>query len=254
MNSITKNFISASFAAIKIIIESSTTSVEDLEMMCNAPKFQKYITNIDTTYVNIEKIRVDKLTWFCAPNAKAPEKLGFIYMEVIAKDCRTGKPIPGVVFLRGNAVAIDIDVDVMTEDGLVDSSFSIFTKQIRMGSGHMETEIAAGMMDANGDILGVAVKEINEETGLVVPNIHEMTYLGEMQPSVGGTHEQISLFYWKTKISQAQFQEMKTKIYGKEDENETIQLILVPCKEKDHFIAKSGDAKAMCARFLENNL
>ena len=237
-------------ANITVEIESSVVPTEQLEMMCKSMKFIKYMNGIDFTIIDVQKIRVDKLTWFCAPSAMSPEKLGFIYMEVMSTDKRNGKPVPGVVFLRGNAVAVDIDIDVLDENGVIVTTVTPFTKQIRMGSGRMETELPAGMCDSNGDIFGVAMKEIEEETGLKVPNVSEMIHRGKMTPSVGGTHESIDIFYWKTSVSVAQYEEMKTKIYGNAEENETIQLELVDNRYKDFFIISTGDAKAMCAAFF----
>ena len=247
-----KKMFSTTFtlANITLAIESTVVPTEQLEMMCKSMKFIKYINGIDFTMIDVQKIRVDKLTWFCAPSAIAPEKLGFIYMEVISTDKRNGKPIPGVVFLRGNAVAIDIDIDVIDENGSIIETVTPFTKQIRMGSGKMEIELPAGMCDSNGDIFGVAMKEIEEETGLKVPNSSEMIHRGAMNPSVGGTQEKIDIFYWKTSVSVAQYQEMRTKIYGNPEENETIQLVLVEKRYKDMYVISTGDAKAMCARFF----
>ncbi len=239
-------------------IESLAVCTKHLECMCKSMKFMEYMEGIDSQLIDVKKIRVDKLTWFCAPQAISPEKLGFVYMELTSIDKRTGKPIPGVVFLRGNSVVIYLEVDVISRDKTVIDTFVPFTKQLRMGSGKLEIELPAGMCDANGDVSGVAIKEIKEETGLSIPNAKHMLQLGatsrginpNKKPSIGGTQEEQTYFYCKLSVSVEEYEEMRTKVYGCEQENETILLELVSLRDLDDFIRKTGDMKAMTARYL----
>lgn len=104
------------------------------------------------------------------------------------------------------------------------SAYFIMCRQLRFPVGGYTLEAPAGMMDASADISGVMMKEIAEETGLVVPNAAELIDLGRFIPSAGGCDESIRLFAWNTELSKEAFDEITRKIHGAADENETIYL------------------------------
>jgi ADP-sugar diphosphatase len=162
-------------------------------------------------------------------------------MELDATDKRSNQPVPGIIFLRGDAVAVYIIIEVE------DTRYVILTKQIRAPLGKLIEEIPAGMMDADNNFTGVAIKEISEETGLDAPNFRDLIPLGDIIPSAGGCDEKIKLFLWKTKIKKELLEQMKTKIYGAENENESIKLVFIPFEEYENELLKIGDVKAICA-------
>jgi len=104
------------------------------------------------------------------------------------------------------------------------SAYFIMCRQLRFPVGGYTLEAPAGMMDASADISGVMMKEIAEETGLVVPNAAELIDLGRFIPSAGGCDESIRLFAWNTELSKEAFDEITRKIHGATEENETIYL------------------------------
>jgi ADP-sugar diphosphatase len=170
-------------------------------------------------------------------------------MELIATDRRNGKPVAGVTFLRGNAVAVYLRVVVEGK------KFVLLTKQMRVPLGALVQEIPAGMMDASSNFAGVVMNEITEETGLPAPKIDELIPLGEpIVPSGGGCDERIQLFFWETEISGRTFRQMKKKIYGNEYENESIQLVFIPEEEYEHALFTLGDVKAICAHHFAKQL
>ena len=131
----------------------------------------------------------------------------------------------------------------------------LLTKQMRVPQGRLVEEIPAGMMDSNNCFAGVAMKEITEETGLIAPSVNELILLGEkIIPSAGGCDEQIQLFFWQTTISPYLLEQMKNKIYGAEDENESIQLVFVPIENYEDKLLVMGDVKAICAHQFAKQL
>jgi ADP-sugar diphosphatase len=220
-----------------------------LQTIILAPKFQNYIDSLDRNILEITSLRIDVVKWFCNPSKPEPTKLGFLYMELIAKDKRTLLPVPGVVFLRGNAVAVYVIVIVEGK------KYVLLTKQMRVPLGRLVEEIPAGMMDSNNCFVGVAMKEISEETGLNPPKISELILLGEpIIPSAGGCDEQIQLFFWQTSVTSQLLQQMKRKIYGAQDENESIQLVFVPFEKYEDKLLTMGDVKAICAHQFAKKL
>lgn len=226
-----------------INVFSNDASVQaHLPTIVKAPKLAKYIACLDKRLLDITGLRIDAVKWFCNPNTPDPNKLGFLYMELLATDIRNGKPVPGVVFLRGAAVAVYLRVDVEGK------KYVVLTRQIRAPIGGLLDEIPAGMMDDKSCFAGVAMKEIEEETGLVAPSAHCLTPLGApIVPSAGGCDEEIQLYFWETRVKPEIMEKMKAKIFGAEDENESIRLIFIPVDEYENYLLYMGDVKAICA-------
>lgn len=66
------------------------------------------------------------------------------------------KPLPSYVFLRGGAVTVLV---------LVNGKM-LLVRQYRVPVQRYNLEAPAGMLDEEGDFIGVAAKEIHEETGI----------------------------------------------------------------------------------------
>jgi len=232
---------SVTFNGIYIFSDNKSIQTQ-LQIIVMAPKFQNYINSLDRSILEIISLRIDGVKWFCDPDKPDPNKLGFLNMELNAKDKRTTLSVPGVVFLRGNAVAVYVIIDVEGK------KYVLLTKQMRVPLGRLIEEIPAGMMDSNNCFAGVAMKEISEETGLTAPSVNELISLGgQIIPSAGGCDEQIQLFFWQTTVSPDLLEQMKNKIYGAEDENESIQLVFVPFEKYEDKLLVMGDVKAICA-------
>merc|ERR1719356_1724569 len=111
-----------------------------------------------------------------------------------------GKPVPGVVFMRGGAVAILVVLKCK------EKRYTVVVRQPRIPVGKDNLpEIPAGMLDGEGNFAGVAAKELKEETGLNIDEsqLFDLTgaaygeeYQG-MYPSVGATDEFNRLFLFR---------------------------------------------------------
>jgi ADP-sugar diphosphatase len=204
-----------------IPIAGSTPVIDgQIPLILKAPKFKSWFNKLDHTAIDLQSITITDVNWFCAPTVIAPQKLGFLKLTAKVFDQKTGKPIPGIAFIRGDAVAVLIRVIVES------TAYFIMCRQLRFPVGGYTLEAPAGMMDASANISGVMIKEIEEETGLVVPNVGELIDLGRIIPSAGGCDESIHLFAWNTELSKEAFDEITRKIHGAVGENETIYLHL----------------------------
>lgn len=83
-------------------------------------------------------------------------------------------------------------------------------------------EIPAGMCDGSGNLSGIAIKELEEETGLKL-NTSQLTSMGSFLPSVGGCDERVHLFLLEHTISEEEMSAMVQRTYG-ENECEVIRL------------------------------
>ena len=71
---------------------------QSIEFILAAPKVKAYFENINPKHILVSKVTIFHHFMF-SPH------LGFVFMNLSCTDKLTGKPLPGVVFLRGDAVA-----------------------------------------------------------------------------------------------------------------------------------------------------
>ena len=187
--------------------------------------------------------------------------------------------VPGIVFMRGGAVAILV-VLVNQEDG---TEHALLTRQARVPIGWESfPEIPAGMLDGSGNFAGVAAKEMQEETGIVMEprELIDMTGLAYggaandaaaadaspspqtgagaaaaafpgMFPSPGGCDEFIRLFCYRKKLPAAELAALQGKATGLREEGELIKLQVVPLPS---LWRTTSDAKTLSALLLYQNL
>jgi ADP-sugar diphosphatase len=229
-----------------INVYSNDTDVQShFSIIVRSPKLIKFLENLDREFLEFKGLEIYKAKWFCDPKAPVAEKLGFLYMEMFATDTRNGKSVPGVIFLRGDAVAVYMRVIYKRR------RYVVLTKQVRIPAGRITLEIPAGMMDAmKKSFAGVAMQEITEETGISAPDEDSLLHLGKFWPSSGGCDEAIELFYFETEINEEKFNKIQRETYGNENENESIQVILVPEEEYEEVLRTMNDGKAICAHYF----
>lgn len=186
---------------------------DQMDALIVAPKFLNWLNKFEPTMITLRSVTITDLDWFCAPNTPYnPLKLGFVKCSSEAYDFKTGKKIvSSISFIRGNSVAILILVKVLSKDKQNDKDYVLLCEQHRLPIGRKAMEIAAGMMDAEGNILSVVLKEVKEETGFDIKHANELQSLGSYYASPGGSDEAINLFAWTTAISEAEFKECKIK-------------------------------------------
>jgi len=70
----------------------------------------------------------------------------------------------------------------------------VLTKQFRVPIGQYLIEAPAGMIDEEGNFVGVAAKELKEETDIEVSE-KNLKFLGSYYSSPGGSDEEVLLYF-----------------------------------------------------------
>ena len=235
-----------SYKNVSVITEHSHIK-NKLDAIVNSPKFKNWVDNITTEDITIKEFNVTDVDFF---GKVSPEKVGFIKGKCIAFDTKTGNQIlSNIVFCRGNSVAVLIIVTIKESS----QKYILLCKQIRLPVGKVLIEACAGMLD-DGEVLGVVFKEIKEETGFKIKK-NDLIKLGNpIIPSGGGCDENIQLFAWETTITQDEFFDKQSKIFGCQEENESIQLCFYEYDKFDEVLDEIGDVKAECCWRRYKNL
>ena len=228
---------------------------DQIDALIYAPKFIAWLNKFDPKQIVLRSVTITDIDWFS--KEYLPSKLGFVKCASQAYDFNTGKKImSNITFVRGNSVAILIIVRVLHKDYTNDKEYVLLCEQHRLPIGKKAKEIVAGMMDSDGNIISVCLKEVREETGFDISHVDDLQSLGSYYASPGGSDEEIYLFAWKTVISAIDFEKKQKQIYGAAEENEEIKLSFVELEEfKRTIVYEIGDAKAEIAltRYLSKN-
>jgi 8-oxo-dGTP pyrophosphatase MutT (NUDIX family) len=203
---------------------------DQMDALIAAPKFLNWLNKFEPKQITLRSVTITDLDWFS--KGYDPLRLGFVKCSSEAYDFKTGKKImSNISFIRGNSVAILILVKVFAKDKKNDKEYVLLCEQHRLPIGRKAMEIAAGMMEAEGNIISVVLKEVREETGFNIKHEIDLQNLGPYFASPGGSDEAINLFAWNTAISEEKFKEMQNKMYGLKEENEEIKLSFVEMQE-----------------------
>ncbi|OAD78918.1 hypothetical protein PHYBLDRAFT_185390 [Phycomyces blakesleeanus NRRL 1555(-)] len=220
-----------SIANQKVPITGSTP-----EILNKVLKFQPFKDWIQTfnkqpNEMNIHSIEIQSTDIF------GSSKLGFVKFKADVRYKETGKNAPGIVFMRGGSVAVLI---ILKSEGKNTEDKVILTVQPRIAVPSLEfPELPAGMLDGSGQFSGVAAKEIEEETGLIIKDdelidLTELAYGTSWRgvyPSAGGSDEFLRLFVCHKTLSQSDINELEGKLTGLRDHGENITLKLVDLKD-----------------------
>ena len=211
--------------------------------LASAP-FSEWVAHLESGLV-VKSIKMQSIDLF-------GPRVGFV--KFVAEASVGGRPIPGVVFLRGGAVAILV---VLRCAG---ARWVLCVRQPRLACGSRAfLELPAGMLDGSGDFAGVAAKEMAEETGLVL-NANELIDLTALSygdvargvfPSVGASDEYLRLMYYSKEVDPAELASLQGKLAGCAEEGEQISLDLILL---DDLWKVAPDAKTLCALLLYSRL
>ena len=224
------------------ISKSCNITCSTFAKVLTCQKFLDWTERIEK-YVDVEVNAIDiRDVFMFGPN------VGFIVMLVDCKSKKTGQHLPGYVMLRGDAVAILTIVKNTDTSEL----FLILTRQQRLPVGMMIDEIPAGMMDEEQNIKSVALKELEEETGLNHKKAQiQYEHLGKFIPSAGGCDEKLHCGYILFTMSSAEVENLHNQLHGEVGTIESIRLQIIPFTMTA--VIGTLDSKCMCAclMFLE---
>jgi ADP-sugar diphosphatase len=226
-------------------IPVTVSETVDAEVAMNSDLFKTWLSNLDPSF-DLKAIEFQSIDRF------STGRVGFI--KFISTVERNGIKIPGIVLLRGSAVAVLLII----RDESTGEEWTILTEQPRVPACKLLLEIPAGMTDNNGNLKGVALRELEEECGLVAKpedliDLTELAY-GGSQPGVymsaGLCDETLRLFLWKLSMSHERLLELEGKLTG-EDAHEQIVLRLVRFGD---VWKTGGDGKALASLALYHYL
>lgn len=201
--------------------------------------FQDWRSRLDPE-LKVDEIEIQSVDYF-------GQRVGFLKFQARASlRSRPDVCLPGIVFMRGGSVAILVVLRVLEEDGtLRTEEYTVLTEQPRVPAGASAfLEIPAGMVDDEGDITGVAVRELAEETGIAI-NRAELTMLGTYYISPGGSDESITLYALERTVTSSDLEGLEGRLGGV-GPHERITLRLVPLES----LWASQDAKTVLALSL----
>ncbi|KAL2543621.1 Nudix hydrolase 14 [Forsythia ovata] len=229
------------------VVAASGVSGSDFRNAIESSLFKQWLKNIQTQTgmlangaMSLSQVLIQGVDMF-------GKRVGFLKFKADVVDKETGLKVPGIVFARGPAVAVLILLD---SDG---ETYAVLTEQVRVPVGRLILELPAGMLDADkGDIVGAAVKEVEEETGihLNLDDVIDLTAFLEPStgckifPSPGGCDEDISLFLHRTEVDKGIIQQLQGKQMGLRDQGEFIKVHVAPYK---NLWRMTADAKALMA-------
>jgi len=211
-----------------------------IETATASEKFQDWLALVDRQRFQIRSIHFQSLDMF------GKTKVGFIKFKADVVDA-SGKFVPGIVFMRGGAVAI------LTVFHCKGTDYAVMTVQPRFCTGSFEfLEIPAGMLDGSGNFAGVAAIEMKQELGIIIAesDLTDLTTaVGNPRGfylSPGGSEETIRLFLYEKDVTDEEMSTMQGRLGGEISEGEQITLKIIPFED----LWKVADAKTVAAYTL----
>ncbi|GAB4133790.1 MAG: hypothetical protein OHK0045_25190 [Raineya sp.] len=183
-----------------------------MQTLEEALKYQQWLKSLQENGILVKDVK--PLHLIHKPN-------GEIIFALIAADAedKKGEKLLPIALLRGHFVSI-VTVLVEKEN---QHKHLLLVRQYRIANGEYTYEHPAGMLDSQSDPWAVAVKEIEEETGLKVQK-EQLRLLNQklLYTSPGLLDEAGYLFACEIEMPKAQIDEFRDKIAGAEGEREFI--------------------------------
>ncbi|KAJ1771998.1 hypothetical protein EV179_006194 [Coemansia sp. RSA 487] len=221
---------------------ASTVSLSEIQRF---PPFKHWLSALQqqsNSEVVVKSITIQSVDRFKSG------KIGFLKLAALAHHLPDNTAVPGIVFLRGGAVAILL---ILRSE---EKEYAILTEQPRLAVPDFRMlELPAGMLDDDGAFAGTAAREILEETGLTIAP-HELIDLTThaskgLYPSSGACDEFIRLFACLKHVTSKELDDIKGRLSGLREDGEFITVRLVPL---DQLWQSTMDMKATSALYLWN--
>lgn len=200
--------------------------------------FREWCEEIDEN-LDVRGLTVQSVDYFGA-------RIGFLKFSAEAYSKIHGQRVPGIVFMRGGSVGVlPVLIDEKTAE-----KYIVLTEQARVPVGKASfLEIPAGMLDENGDVVGVAVQEMAEETGISLKR-SDLCSLGSYYTSPGGSDELLSLYYTERSVSKDFLENLAGRLTGVGPH----ERIIVRLTKLTGSLEKLTDGKSLLAILLYDRL
>ncbi|KAJ6807531.1 putative nudix hydrolase 14, chloroplastic [Iris pallida] len=162
------------------VVAAPGLSDSDLSAAIDSSLFKQWLKNMQSETgvlsragMRLRQVQIQGVDMF-------GRRVGFLKFKADVFDKETGTKIPGIVFARGPAVAVLI----LLESG--DKTYVVLTEQVRVPVGKLIMELPAGMLDDDkGDVVGTAVREVEEETGISLKAEDMINLTAFLDPATG---------------------------------------------------------------------
>ncbi|KAI3522526.1 hypothetical protein L1887_00382 [Cichorium endivia] len=213
------------------VVAAPGVSESEFRLAIGSSLFEQWLKNIQSEKgllvdgsLSLKQVLIQGIDMF-------GKRVGFLKFKADVIDKETGQKVPGIVFARGPAVAVLI---LLESEG---KTYTVLTEQVRVPVGRPILELPAGMLDDNvGDVVGTAIREVEEETGIQI-NLNDMVDLTsfldpstgcKVIPSPGGCDEELNLFLYKGSVSADVIKQLQGKETGLREHGEMIKVHVVP--------------------------
>jgi len=212
-----------------------------LEKALESAQFTDWYNRLDPRF-HVKGVHVDSVDMF-------GPRVGFIKFKADVID-HTGKPISGIVFMRGGSVAM-LPVFVCGR-----RYYTALCVQPRLPTGQFDfVEVPAGTVDGSGNFAGAAAREIEEELHMTVSE-KELIELGAatirkdgLWLSPGAADEMMRFYAFVKRVSKQWLAEVNGRCTGLLEEHEQITLKIAPLAS----LVDVPDAKTIVAHALFHN-
>jgi ADP-sugar diphosphatase len=180
-------------------------------------------------------------------------RIAFMTIEAFIKD-KLDNNISTTVFLRGPSVVI-----LMILRDEFGDPFVVLTRQARPAVGRANiTELIAGTLDGSKKITGRAIKEVEEETGLVIEeqdlfDLVKMIY-GPDCPGItatpGASDELFLPFACVKQMTREKIESMNNLLAGLREEHERIIVLIKPLLPISDLVKELPDSKSLMTLML----
>lgn len=200
------------------------------EPLKSAHKFKLWKSRIESNGLQVSQI--DEL--YSRRNAEGNILFSLLYTHAQTPE---GDKIPPICFLKGEVVC----VAVVLIDHQSREKYLLLVRQRRICDGSMTYEHPAGMLDSESDPLAVAVREVEEETGLPVrPEQLVALNTTPFFPSTGTSDEAMYFYYCELEMDAAQIAAFHNQAQGVASEHERITTHVVPFAEGHRLITNTN--------------
>jgi ADP-sugar diphosphatase len=196
------------------------------EQLEQAPKFQRWHQLLEKNGLHIQRVKEIYTKY------RSNGDVLFALLELDA-DTPEGDKIPPVCFLKG----LIISVLVCLIDEQSGEKYLLMVKQRRICDGGHTYELVAGMVDSDDDPHEVALREVEEETGLQLQAGQVILLNQEPFFTTTGTSDEALYFYYcELSMSKEEIEAHHGKNMGEAHEHERITTIVVPFAEAKAYL------------------
>ncbi len=148
-----------------------------------------------------------------------------------------GDKIPPICFIKGEVVSVLVCL-IDKDSG---EKYLLLVRQRRICTGGYTYEMVAGMVDRDDDPLEVAIREVQEETGVSVTaeQVHPLNR-DRLYASTGTSDEGLYFFYCELEMDKEEIAAYDAQERGAEYEHERIVTHLVPFQEAKQLMVNTN--------------